>query len=238
MLGSLLFSYEAQVKPFESYNISSSVSGLVVDAKKNKEATYFNGVIVKIDDKTDLINLQNIKNQIELLKQEIKNQKEIVKRKYQIYKKYEKLKTKSIEAKNMKFYDYIGAKNQLISLKSKLSDLIASKDKLKDIIDKKNIKVNGYVESVLVKKGDYVAPGKVVAIVDDISKEKLTIYVPISEISKIENKKVYINGKKSNFKIYKIWKVPNSKFVTSYKVELVGSGLKIGDIVNIEFKKE
>ncbi|WP_457561370.1 hypothetical protein [Caminibacter sp.] len=235
---SILSAYQAQVKPFESYNISSSVAGLVVDAKKNKEATEYRGVIVKIDDKQDLIDLENIKKQIELTRDEIKNQQEVVKRKYEIYKKYEKLKTKSQETKNLKFYDYIGAKNQLIALKSKLDDLLSKEKKLEDIINKKNIKVNGYVEAVLVKNGDYVAPGKVVAVVDDISKDKLTIYVPINEIDKIQNKAIYINGKKSNFKIYKIWKTPDSQYVTSYKVELVGNGLKIGDIVKVDFKKE
>jgi acetyl/propionyl-CoA carboxylase alpha subunit len=232
----VLFAYEAQVKPFEKYNITSSVAGEVIASKKDKEADVYTGVIVKIDDKQDLIDLKNVKSQIDLTRQEIENQKEVVKRKYQIYKKYQNLKTKSQEVKNLKFYDYIAAKNQLIALNSKLDDLISKRDKLKDIIDKKNIKVNGYIEAVLVKKGDYVAPGKVVAVVDDISKEKLTIYVPIEKIDQIKNKTVYINGKKSNFKIYKIWKTPDSQYITSYKVELVGNGLKIGDIVKIVLK--
>ena len=64
----------------------------------------------------------------------------------------------------------------------------------------------------------------------------MTIYVPIDEIDKIKNKYIYINGKKSEFKIYKIWNVPDTQYVTSYKVELVGNGLKFGDIVKVEFK--
>ena len=232
----VLFAYEAQVQPFEKYNITSSVAGKVIESKKEKEANIYNGVIVKIDQVQDLIDLKNINSQIELTKKEIDNQKKVVKRKFDIYKKYESLKTKSEEAKNLKFYDYIAAKNQLISLNSKLNDLISKRDKLKDTIDKKNIKVSGYIEAVLVKKGEYVAPGKIIAVVDDISKQKLTIYVPINEIENIKNKKIYINGKIGSFKIYKIWKVPDSKYITSYKVELVGKGLKIGEIVKIELK--
>jgi len=69
----------------------------------------------------------------------------------------------------------------------------------------------------------------------DISKQKLYIYVPIDKIDSIKNKKVYINKKRSNFKIYKIWKIPDDKYITSYKVELIGKGLKFGDIVNVSF---
>ncbi len=236
LIFSFLSAYQAQVKPFDTYNVTSSVAGKILEVKKDKEATFYKGVLVKIDDKQDLIDLKNLNFQIKLTKEEIKNQEEVVKKKKAIYEKYMRLKTKSQEAKNLKFYDYINAKNQLISLKSKLSDLIAKKDKLKDVIDKKNIKVEGYVESIKVKKGEYVSPGKLIAIVDDLSKEKLTIYVPIDRMENIKNSRVYINGKKSNFKIYKIWKTPDSKFITSYKVELIGNGLKVGEIVRVELK--
>lgn len=236
LIFSFLSAYQAQVKPFDTYNVTSSVAGKILEVKKDKEATFYKGVLVKIDDKQDLIDLKNLNFQIKLTKEEIKNQEEVVKKKKAIYEKYMRLKTKSQEAKNLKFYDYINAKNQLISLKSKLSDLIAKKDKLKDVIDKKNIKVEGYVESIKVKKGEYVSPGKLIAIVDDLSKEKLTIYVPIDRMENIKNSRVYINGKKSNFKIYKIWKTPDSKFITSYKVELIGNGLKVGEIVRVELR--
>ncbi len=236
LIFSFLSAYQAQVKPFDTYNVTSSVAGKILEVKKDKEATFYKGVLVKIDDKQDLIDLKNLNFQIKLTKEEIKNQEEVVKKKKAIYEKYMRLKTKSQEAKNLKFYDYINAKNQLISLKSKLSDLIAKKDKLKDVIDKKNIKIEGYVESIKVKKGEYVSPGKLIAIVDDLSKEKLTIYVPIDKMENIKNLRVYINGKESNFKIYKIWKTPDSKFITSYKVELIGNGLKVGEIVRVELR--
>jgi multidrug resistance efflux pump len=234
LVGVMLFGYSAKVEPFDTFNIKASVGGKVVEAKKDLEAKEVRGVIVKLDDTTEKIDLKNLQNQIEILKKEIKNQEEIVKRKYDTYKRYQNLKTKSLEEKNMKFYDYIGAKNQLLNLKSQLSNLIANKDKLKDLINKKNIKANGYLEKIAVNRGDYVAPGALVAIVDNIKKQKLTIYVPIGE--DIKNKSVYINGKKSSFKIYKIWKTPDPQYITSYKVELVGSGLRLGEIVKVELK--
>jgi len=235
----LLFGYSARVEPFDTYNIKASVGGKVIKTYKNLENENLkNALIIKLDDKQELIELKNIKNQIEILKQKIKNQKEIVKRKKSIYERYKNLKTKSLETKNMKFYDYINAKNQLLTLQSTLGNLIANKEKLQDIINKKNIKYTGYLSEITVSKDNYVAPGMIVAKGYDIKRQKLYIYVPINKIDTIKNKKVYINNKLSNFKIYKIWIVPDSRYITSYKVELIGNGLKFGDIVDVEFKKE
>ena len=231
-----LYGYSAKVEPFEIYKIKSAVNGSVVFYEKKAEANLFKGLLVKIDDNNENIELENLKTQANLLKEEIKNQEEIVKRKYDTYKRYQKLKTKSVEEKNMKFYDYINAKNQLINLKTQLSNLNANIKKLIDTINKKNIKVSGYVNKIYVKTGDYVAPGSLIAEIDDITKQKLTLYVPINEIDKIANSVIYINNRPSNFEIYKIWRVPDDKYVTSYKVELIGSGLKIGEIVKVEFK--
>ena len=238
-LAVILFSYEGQVLPFEEYDIKADVSGKVIKTFKNLENSNLkNRLIIRLDDSDERIDLKNIENQIEILKAEINNQKEVVKRKRELYLRYENLKTKSFESKSLKFYDYINAKNQLLNLKSNLSNLIAKRDKLKDLIKKKNIRYSGYLSEILVSTQDYVTPGRLIAKGYDLSKEKIYIYIPIDKVEKIKSKQVYINGKKSNFKISKIWKVNDSKYVTSYKVELVGKGLKIGDIVKIDFKKE
>ncbi len=232
-----LFAYEAKVEPFEIYKIKSSVGGEVVKAFKDLEAKNVkNREIVKIDDRQNLIDLKNLQAQVKILNEEIKNQRAIVKRKKDIYEKYKNLKTKSQSEKDMKFYDYTAAKNQLLTLLSQLNSTEANIEKLKDTVSKKNIKVSGYVYKIYVNRGDYVAPGMLIADVYDTSKQKLDIYIPIDEIDGVKNKKVYINGKKSNFKIYKIWNVPDTRYVTSYKAELVGDGLKFGEIVKVELK--
>ena len=232
-----LFGYKAKVEPFEVYNIKAVVNGRVVIANKDLEATNIkNKLIVKIDDTNNKIDLENLQNQLELLKKQINNQQIVVKRKKDIYERYKKLKTRSQTEKDLKFFDYISSLNQLISLKSQYNNTLANINKIKDTINKKRIKANGYVFKIHVKKDDYVNPGSLTANIYNISKQKLTIYVPIEEIENIKDKKVYINGKKSNFKIYKVWDVPDDKFVTSYKVELIGNGLKFGEIVNIELK--
>jgi len=232
-----LFGYKSKVEPFEIYNIKAVVNGKVVMVNKDLEATNIkNKLIVKIDDTDNKIDLENLQRQLELLKEQINNQKLIVKRKEDIYKRYEKLKTRSQTEKDSKFFDYISSLNQLINLKSQYSNTLANIKKIKDIISKKSIRANGYLFKIYVKKDDYVNLGSLIANVYDISKQKLTIYIPINQIKNIKNKKIYINTKESNFKIYKIWNVTDDKFVTSYKVELIGNGLKFGEIVDIELK--
>jgi multidrug resistance efflux pump len=232
-----LFAYEAKVEPFEIYKIKSSVSGTVVESNKNLEARNVqNALLVKIDDIQNRIDLQNLQNQKKILTEEIKNQVQIVKRKKDVYEKYKKLKTKSQTEKDIKFYDYMNAYNQLLNLRLQLKSVNSNIAKLKDTVNKKNIKADGYVFKIYVNRGDYVVPGALIADIYDISKEKIVIYVPIDEAENIKNKTVYINGKKSSFKIYKVWSVPDAQYVTSYKVEITGNGLKLGSIVKVELK--
>ena len=238
-LASLLLAYDARVLPFDEYDIKSAVSGKVVFANKNLEAKNIkNEIIVKLDDFNEKVNINNTLIQIKIIKREIENQEQILKRKQKTYLKYKNLKTKSKLEKDLKFYDYINAFNKLLSLKSNIENLKSNLKKLKDLINKKNIVANGYIYKIYVDKGDYVTPGRLIAKVYDVSKQKLYIYVPIDKINQIKNKKIYINDKLSNFKIYKIWKIPDETYITSYKVELIGNGLKFGDIVNVKFKKE
>jgi len=238
-IGVFLFSYEARVEAFKTFHIKALANGEVLISKKELEGKNLkNALIVKIDDEVERSELKNINNQIKLLKEEINDLKEVVKRKKELYLKYKNLTSKSLQEKDLKFFDYINSKNQLLNLKSQLSSLYSQRAKILDTIDKKNIKFSGYLYSILVEKGDYVNIGRDIALGYDISKEKIDIYVPIEKIDEIKDKKVYLNGKKSNFKISKIFIVPDTKYITSYKVELVGNGLKIGEVVRVEFKKE
>jgi len=234
IIGIYLFSYEAKVEPFEIYKIKASVAGRVIFANKKLEAkSVKNTLAVRIDNSDELINMENLKESLNVLNEEYKNLIEIVKRKQEIYEKYKNLKTKAKTEKDIKFFDYMNSFNQLLNLKNQIINTKYSIKKLKNTILKKRIILNGYINKIYVNKDDYVVPGALVAEVYDISKQKLIVYVPIDE--KI-GKDIYINGKKSNFRIYKKWKVTDSNFVTSYKIELIGHGLKWGDIVKIDFK--
>ena len=67
-----LFGYKAKVEPFEVYNIKAAVSGKVIIVNKNLEATNVKDkLIVKIDDTKDKIDLENLKTQLDLLKNKL-----------------------------------------------------------------------------------------------------------------------------------------------------------------------
>jgi len=106
--------------PFDEFNIKAAVNGKVVATFKNLEAKNIkNQLIVKLDSKAEEIDLNNTLKEINILKKEIHNQEQIVKRKKNTFLRYEKIKSKSIEEKNMKFYDYMASFNQLLTLKSR-----------------------------------------------------------------------------------------------------------------------
>ncbi|NPA10937.1 MAG: hypothetical protein GXO62_01685 [Epsilonproteobacteria bacterium] len=229
---SVLFAYEAKVQPYEIYQIKSKASGSVVYANEELEGREINNTkVIQLDIIDDNITLNNLKKQMQLLKEQISLQKSVVEKKYSTYQKYLHLRTKSAQEKNLKYYDYAAAKSQLITLKSNLSNLEANYLKTKDIINKKNIILSGYLYKLYVKKGSFVGMGAPVADIADISKQKLIIYIPVNKTDIPKSLKI----KGHIFKVTKIWKIPDSKYITSYKVELVGSGLKIGEIVKVEF---
>jgi len=231
-----LFSYYAKVEPYRVYNVKADISGKVVEVNRSCEARSCSGVVIKVDDYQNRVDLHNLEIQLKNLKTILASQKEIVARKKESYKIFKQLKTKSTEDKNLKFYDY---QNSLIAMKqseNSIANLEAQIKKLKDIISKKSIRLNGYIYKLGVEEGDYLNPSSLLAVVMDIKRVKLTIYVPIKKIESIKGKKIYINGKESNFVIDKIYKVADEKFITSYKVELVGNYPTLSDIVKVEFK--
>jgi hypothetical protein len=191
LIASILFAYNAKVLPFDEYDIKAAVSGKVIFAKKNLEAKNLkNKIIVKLDDYQQKVDINNTLFQIAILKQEIVNQKKVVQRKKKTFLKYKDLKTKSQVEKDLKFYDYMVSYNQLLNLKQQLGNLKDNLKKLKDIVNKKNIKVNGYLYKIYLNKDDYVTPGRLIAKVYDISKQKLYVYVPIDKVNEIKNKRI------------------------------------------------
>lgn len=202
--------YFAKVEPFESYTISSKVSGLVtyVDTSaishKSKDQ-----VLVKIDNEIATINYDTAKATYE------------IKKKY--FNKIKNLTTKSKNEKDLEKISYLNAKQAYIVAKDNLYS--------------RSIKANNlYIEDILVKEGNYVNPGTPLIKAYDISKAKLTIFVTKEDIDDIENKKIIVNNK-SDFKLYRFFKVTDSIQISSYKVELIGPAPKMfSSIVKVEIK--
>ena len=92
---------------------------------------------------------------------------------------------------------------------------------LKDTLVKKSIVLeNKYFYKLMVRVGDYVAPGVALAEIQDASRAKLVLYLEPEELEGIENKAVYIDGKRTEYKVNKVWRVADEKFISSYKAEI------------------
>ena len=105
------------------------------------------------------------------------------------------------------------------------------------IKNKKLIENSSYIYNIYVKKGDYVNPGTLIYTTKNLTKGKLEIFVSINDIDNIKNKTIFINNKQSNLKIDKIYKVADSKNISSYKVEIIVPNPKeFSTLIKINFK--
>ncbi len=235
-LVTFVFGYYAKVEPFEVFNIKSDIVGKVIYVDKDCEAKKCKNVVIKVDKYQDELELKNLQTQLKNFQLILQSQESILKRKKATYEIYKNLTTKSQFDKDLKFYDYQNFIIAISQTKNSISNLQTKIAKLKDTIAKKSITFKNYIYKIDVNEGDYLSFGRNIATTMDIDRVKLSIFVPIDKIESIKNRKIYINDKLSDFNVSKIQKVADSKYITSYKVELVGKYPKISDIVKVEFK--
>ena len=251
----LLFAkeYYAKVEPVDIYTIASNVQGEVLFADENligKKLT--KSVFIRIDSKTDKADLKAVETKIGSLERMVEADKEIVKNLQESVKlrkeNYESIKDLSVKSKTQKdavYFDLIATKNQLLATKkelasftSQISDLKAKRVRLQKSIDDKSIDAPGYVlYELLVKRGDVAAPGKPLAKVADVSKAILTIYVDADTLNGIEKKSVYIDGRKTPYKVSRITPIADSQNISKYKVQIITDPPKIfSKLVKVELK--
>lgn len=225
---SLLFAmeYYSKLEPYDSFVVKSSVSGKVLFTNEEVEGKYLNKKtkIVEIDNSVDKIELAQTKNKLKVLDSMLNIQQKNYNRLYKISSK------SAFEKDNQKI--------QVLNLESTKSDLIINIANLEDTIKNKVLWEDKiYIYNINVKKGDYVTPGTLLYESKDLSKAKLEIYIPISDYDSISNKTIYLDGKKSDLKIDKIYKVADSKHISSYKVEIIVPNPKtFSRLIKIEFK--
>ena len=71
----------------------------------------------------------------------------------------------------------------------------------------------------------------------DLNKGKVEVYIPISEAKSIVSKTIYIDGKKTNLKISKLYAVADTKHISSYKCEInIPNPKQFSVLVKVEFK--
>ncbi len=198
----------AKVEPYESVTLKSAVSALVLEVDLEAEGSIVDQKrVIYLDDRLDKINLKTSNENLLILH-------ETLKRKESYFHRINKLKTASAAQKDDAFYSFAAAKTQYLDMQYKIAQL-------EDSIEKKSIVLkNMYLYEIMVRKGDYVTPGSPLAKVVDASRAKLVLFLEPEELDQIEQKKVYLNGKKTTYKVDKVWSVADEKFISSYRAEI------------------
>ena len=226
----------AKVEPYESVVLKSAVSGLVVDVDLDAEGTLVNDKrVIHIDDALDKTNLEDTKKSSALLEKMLGINQEIasslagtVKRQEGYFKRISKLSTASKTQKDNAYSaftsaktQYLSTKEKIISLEKQILDMQYKASQLEDILVKKSIiPQKKYLYKLLVRKGDYVAPGTALAELQDASRAKLVLFLEPEELVGTDDKVIYLDGKRTEYKIGKVWRVADEKFISSYRAEI------------------
>ncbi len=252
----LLFSkvHYAKVEPLESITLKSAVSAQVTEAKLNLEGTnVLANTIIQLDDKLDKIKLSSSKSSIKLINSMIKINNNILsslasslERQKGYYNRISSIESASKTQKDNAFYGYTNAKTQYFSTKEKIDSLKKQRldlnyeiARLKDSISKKSIKLNNkFLYKLLVNRGDFVNMGTPLAQIKDLSSAKLVLFLEDEELESIKDKTIYIDDKPSDYKVSKVWKVADEKFISSYRAEIIIKNPKesFSKLLKVEFK--
>lgn len=247
--------YYSKVEPYELRNISSNVSGLVlfIDedmiGKKLTSKAYIN-----IDDVLDKKELSFVKEKLIFLRDMVsvnesilKNLEESLKKKRANYKRIKSLKIKSVVEKDKEFHDLISSENQFLNtqkeiqnLKVQITDLKLREAHLSRSVEDKNLTAKDFIlYSILVKVGQVVSVATPLAQVADISKAKLTIYLDESDVLDAKNRVIYIDDKKTKYKISRILNIADSKNISKYMAQIIIKSPKIfSRLAKIELRNE
>ena len=258
IISSVMLSAEvhyAKVEPYKLQNISSSVTGKVLFVDDNMLGKKLSAKpFILIDAEIDNAELADVETKLKdmeetlkINKKILKNLEEVLKKKRLNYKKTEALKIKSRIDKDREFYDLVTSENSLnatqkevYSLKNSIADLELRRTQLKKSIRDKKVAQKGFVlYSIDVKEGQVVNITTPLAKVADTSKALLTIYVDADELTNIHNKKVYINGKKTAYKVSRVLGIADGVNISKYKVQIVIDPPKIfSKLVKVELREE
>ena len=251
----LLFSkvHYAKVEPYENIILKSAVSAQVIQAKIDQEGRTISGSIIKLDDKLDKTKLASSQASIKLIKKMITTNQNILTslqesliRQEDYYNRISTIASASRTQKDNAFYGFTNAKTQYFSTKEKIDSLKKQKldlnyevARLKDSIAKKSIVVkNKFLYKLLVNRGDFVNMGTPLAQLKDLTSAKLVLFLETEELKNIKKRTIYIDDKPTEYKISKIWKIADEKFISSYRTEIVIKNPKesFSKLLKVEFK--
>jgi len=244
----------AKVDPLERATIKASVGGAITKVDLSAEGRIAGeGVVIQIDDAMDRVSLASSKASQMLFQETLKINNEILtglEETYRLKKGYfdrvNALSTSTQTQKDNAYSTYISAKTQylstrekIVSLQKQIIDMKYRITQLEDTIKKKSIVLfNRYLYKLMVRTGDYVNPGTPLAAVYDISKAKLVLFLEPEELNKVKEKRVYIDGKKTEYRVNKVWNVADEKFISSYRAEiyLPAPKEKFSQLLKVELK--
>ena len=226
----------AKVEPYDSVVLKSAVSAKVMEVSLEDEGHKVKAKrVIHLDDRLDKINVENSRKSVSFLEQMLKINREIaeslkgsMERQESYYKRISTLATASKTQKDNAYSSYtsvktqyLGTREKMVNLEKQIMDMRYKIAQLEDIIEKKSVFLkNKYLYKLMVRKGDYVNPGSPLAEVQNTGKAKLVLFLDPDELKNIERKKVYLNGKLTEYKVNKVWRVADEKFISSYRAEI------------------
>ncbi len=247
--------YYAKVEPYEIRTIASNVSGLVLFADEKREGEILGKKpYIVIDDELDAVELEKVKKKIELLHVTMEldaslksNYETVLERKKENYDKIKDMKIKSSVEKDNEFYNLVTSQNALIStdkemasLQTQINDLQLRQAQLERSIRDKHLYAEGFVlYALLVKPGQVVVPGTALAKVADVSKGLLTFYLSREDREALDQKVLYINGEKSDYRFNRVWNIADEQHLSSYKAQIVIDAPKqFSSLLKVELRDE
>ena len=252
---SVLYSnvYYSKVEPYEIKKISSNVIGVVTVVDESLLGKkLLNKPYIIIDSQLDRDELKYTNEKLQYSKETVKTDEEILKnlqlsveKKRKNYKQIQSMKIKSTIEKDREFYDLVASENsflaiqkELNTLKTQIADLEIRREQLKrSIRDKSFINHTYTLYSLDVKEGRVVNKGTLLATVVDTSKAILTIYLNFEDVGSAKEKFIYIDGKKTSYKIDRLLNIADSKNISKYMAQIIINAPKIfSKLVKIELK--
>ena len=245
--------YYSKVEPYEIRTIMSNVTGIVLLTENDMIGKQLSkSIFIKIDSELDEDELEAVKkkllfvkNTLSLNEKVLKNIKSTLDRKRVNYEKIKNLKIKSRIEKDKEFYDMLNAENSYLStkkemntLRTNIADLELRKAQLIKTLHDKNIAAEGFVlYDILVKVGQAVNTTTPLAKIADVSKGLLTLYLDEDDLRNLENKAIFINGKKTKYKISRVSYIADETNISKYKAQIVVDAPKVfSNVVKIELK--
>jgi hypothetical protein len=217
--------YFSRALPLDEYIIKSSTSGKVDYVNSDIEGrTANNSLIIQLDDKINKIELQQLTSKLNILDKMI------------LIESTNFNRINNISSKSK--FDKDNQQLKVLNLKSTRTDLKIRIETLHDtIINKKFIETNRYIYNLKIKEGDFVNPGSTLYIAQDLSKAKLVIFIPIKYAKDIKEMIIYLNNKKTNYKISKLYNVADKEHLSTYRCEIIIDKPKnFSTLYKVEFK--